>query len=390
LGIPQKMASVPAHHRFVANKFLHLSEPADFVVAVECPVSVLAVDGNATCNGTKRAEKNTGTSRQKAKRKTASAAHHRLMNLQQKTFAIFISIALVGSSCFLFTRLISASPVLSTALFLTLLGCSLAALSGFQLRQVSRIRKLLSEAKSLVQRNAFAERLRVKGTDELSALACSMNSAFEQAEKAQTRCQVLTEHLQQVFWIQNANTGVFEYVSPAFESIWGRARSTLTENPGSWLQLLHPEDREETKRKKLKQREGHPTDFYYRIVCNDGLTRWLWERSFPSFAPTGVRQRSRRCRKRGPISPLRPRLSPRSWRARPAAPMAQAGRRDSLERRRYWCNNRAQYIRRACSCWRAFPEFHRSTVGLRHPASACVRKNLPTGCRGRSHARAQF
>ncbi len=32
------------------------------------------------------------------------------------------------------------------------------------------------------------------------------------------------------------------YVSPAYEQIWGRERSTLLERPASFLDTVHPED----------------------------------------------------------------------------------------------------------------------------------------------------
>lgn len=211
----------------------------------------------------------------------------RVMNLRRKAFAVFAGVVLAGVALLLLSYLLSGSPPLFVALSLGLFLFSAAILLVLPWRLVSRIRKLSGEAQGIVERNAFAERVCVNGTDELFGVAACLNSAFEQAEKAQTRFQFLTENIPQIFWIQDAKTGAFEYVSPAFEVIWGRPRSTLTENPGSWLELLHPEDREAAQRKKLEQRAGNATDFYYRIVSEDGVTSSLWEHSFPCFGPDG-------------------------------------------------------------------------------------------------------
>jgi len=209
------------------------------------------------------------------------------MNLRRKTFSIFAGVVLSGAALLLLSYLFSGSPFLVAALSVGLFLFSAAIFLVLPLRLVSRIRKLSGEAQGIVERNAFAERVCVNSTGELSGVAACLNSAFERAENAQARFQLLTENIQQIFWIQDAKTGAFEYVSPAFEVIWGRPRSTLTENPGSWLELLHPEDREATQRKKLEQSAGNATDFYYRIVSEDGVTSSLWERSFPCFGPDG-------------------------------------------------------------------------------------------------------
>lgn len=95
----------------------------------------------------------------------------------------------------------------------------------------------------------------------------------------------MTENIHQVFWIKDAKTDAFEYISRAFEKMWGRSRLSLAQNPDSWRELLHLEDREAAERMKRDQGSGKPVESYYRIVSEDGNLHWLWERSFPSFGP---------------------------------------------------------------------------------------------------------
>jgi PAS domain S-box-containing protein len=150
---------------------------------------------------------------------------------------------------------------------------------------VSRIRNLGQEVKSIGERKAITERVVAEGKDELSTLAHSINGMLEELEKSQAQFLFLTENIHQVFWIKDAKTGAFEYISRAFEKIWGRSRLSLQQNPDSWQELLHPEDREAAERMKRDQGSGKPVESYYRIVSEDGSLHWLWERSFPAFGP---------------------------------------------------------------------------------------------------------
>jgi PAS domain S-box-containing protein len=97
----------------------------------------------------------------------------------------------------------------------------------------------------------------------------------------------LTENIHQIFWIKDAKKARYDYISSAFERISGRPSSTVVQNPISWLDFLHPEDRPVVERMFATQMLGKRTEAYYRIISTDGTTRWLWERSFPRFGPDG-------------------------------------------------------------------------------------------------------
>jgi PAS domain S-box-containing protein len=70
------------------------------------------------------------------------------------------------------------------------------------------------------------------------------------------------------------------YVSPAYESIWGRSCKDLYPSASGWLDAVHSEDRERVAQAIVKQNAGEHSE-EYRIVRPDGTLRWIRDRAFP-------------------------------------------------------------------------------------------------------------
>ncbi len=112
------------------------------------------------------------------------------------------------------------------------------------------------------------------------------NAAAEQAEELQEserRFRQLAETIQQVFWMlelrQPENKMI--YVSPAYEEIWGCTRQSLYEQPKSFLDIIHPEDRNHIISSMEKLSRGECVGLDYRLVRPDGSIRWIRDRGFP-------------------------------------------------------------------------------------------------------------
>jgi PAS domain S-box-containing protein len=104
-----------------------------------------------------------------------------------------------------------------------------------------------------------------------------------QAEQAlrssEERFRQLAENIQEVFWIVAPATGEVLYVSSAYEQISGRSCASLYQNPASWYEAIHPEDRAAQLFETRKAR-GKPGDSEFRIRTPDGLEKWIHNRSF--------------------------------------------------------------------------------------------------------------
>jgi two-component system, NtrC family, sensor kinase len=176
-------------------------------------------------------------------------------------------------------------------LFGTMLGgaifSSLVVIFFLQKFVLSRLSGLGREVSSIGKRNALAERVHVSGRDELSSLGVSINGMLEELEKSQEQLLFLTENIHQIFWIRDAQTGKYDYISRAFERVYGLSRQSLAEDASSWKGRVHPEDQAVVEQMLARQSAKKPTETHFRIISETGETRWLWERAFPKFDADG-------------------------------------------------------------------------------------------------------
>lgn len=104
---------------------------------------------------------------------------------------------------------------------------------------------------------------------------------------SEERLRQMAETIQEVFWLADPVNHEMLYVSPGYERIWGRTCQSLYENPRSFLDAVHPDDREKMGAALAKQTTGEVYDVTFRIIRPDGATRWIWDRGFPIFNDKG-------------------------------------------------------------------------------------------------------
>lgn len=105
--------------------------------------------------------------------------------------------------------------------------------------------------------------------------------------ESEERFRQLTENIAEVFWITSPDKRQMIYISPGYETIWGRSCESLYENPTSWMDAIHPEDRGQVERAAVTQQVHGQYDQEYRILRPDGATRWISDRAFPVRNDTG-------------------------------------------------------------------------------------------------------
>ena len=104
----------------------------------------------------------------------------------------------------------------------------------------------------------------------------------EQAQReSEERFRQLADHINDVFWVLDLDGPKMAYISPAYEKVWGRSCRSLYRNPMSYLDALHPEDRELAVRVHQRLEHGKASTVEYRILHPDGSIRWVWDRGYP-------------------------------------------------------------------------------------------------------------
>ena len=91
----------------------------------------------------------------------------------------------------------------------------------------------------------------------------------------------------EVIWFLEAETENILYVSPAYESVWGRSRDTLGRDAHAWLDAVIPEDREFAIQFVGQDFPGDRVETAYRVRRPDGSIRWIFDRGFVIRDPAG-------------------------------------------------------------------------------------------------------
>ena len=97
----------------------------------------------------------------------------------------------------------------------------------------------------------------------------------------------LTENIRDVFFITAPDHSQLFYISPAYETIWGRTCSSLYQQPQSWLEAVHPDDRPRLQPALQNLVKPVEQSLEYRIMQPTGDRRWVLARTFPIFDETG-------------------------------------------------------------------------------------------------------
>jgi len=186
-----------------------------------------------------------------------------------------------------------------------LLGERIECLAGADAGGVERLRQLLSpgtardeetvlrtQAGEPVAVSISLSPLRDSGSNRLGTVLIARDVREQKRadvalRASEERLRLITETIGEVFWVGDAELAHTFYVSPAYGRVWGRTPESLYENPGSFIDAIHPEDRERVLADLAVLKSGQPFDHEYRIIRPDGSVSWIWSRGFPVHEPAG-------------------------------------------------------------------------------------------------------
>jgi PAS domain S-box-containing protein len=105
--------------------------------------------------------------------------------------------------------------------------------------------------------------------------------AHEEHKESEKRFQQMAGNIQEIFWMMDAATKKLLYVNEAYETITGRSRRSLADDPTCYEDLIHSEDRPWVLVKLHEAIRSGRFDERFRIACSNEKVRWVRVRGFP-------------------------------------------------------------------------------------------------------------
>jgi PAS domain S-box-containing protein len=105
-------------------------------------------------------------------------------------------------------------------------------------------------------------------------------STEEALRVSEERFRQIAENIHEVFWLTDPERQKMLYISPAYETIWGRPCAEILARPSEWLKAVHPDDQSRVAVASRRQIEGDYNETY-RVVRPDGTIRWVRDRAYP-------------------------------------------------------------------------------------------------------------
>jgi PAS domain S-box-containing protein len=105
--------------------------------------------------------------------------------------------------------------------------------------------------------------------------------ALREYRASQDQFRQMASNIREIFWTIDAQTRRAIYVNEAYETITGRSCQSLMDNPTSYEELIHPEERARVLAKLEEATRTGQFDERFRILCSHGEVRWVKVHGFP-------------------------------------------------------------------------------------------------------------
>ncbi|HSJ52394.1 MAG TPA: PAS domain S-box protein [Anaerolineae bacterium] len=173
--------------------------------------------------------------------------------------------------------LVSAAPVRNAG------GDLLGAIVSFT--DITELRHAREELEKRVQeRTAELVIMNEVLQDEIGA----RRQSEAELRESELRFRQLAENIEEVFWLAEPEEDRLLYLSPAYQTVWGRPLGDAYEHSQLVLKDVHPQDFE---RLRALWHGASTEQQEFRIVLPDGTVRWLRGRAFPIEVEPGAARR---------------------------------------------------------------------------------------------------
>lgn len=123
------------------------------------------------------------------------------------------------------------------------------------------------------------------GTMGISRDITQQSKMQQQLKESESNFRMITESLNDVFYLYNIVDQKYEYISPNCEEILGVKQSTILNNEPNKM-TVYPEDLELVENAKDKVESGESYEIEYRLFIDNEI-RWIKEKSVPIYDKKG-------------------------------------------------------------------------------------------------------
>ena len=131
---------------------------------------------------------------------------------------------------------------------------------------MSRLLPILQKYLSMATRRIWAESISPPDPEQMLL-------------ETEQRLRQLSENIEEVFWLFDADAKQTLYLSPSFEAVWERPAQLLLATPAFLLETIHPEDVPRIQQ-VLEGQGWLGLNHDYRILLADNSIRWIHTRCF--------------------------------------------------------------------------------------------------------------
>jgi len=131
------------------------------------------------------------------------------------------------------------------------------------------------------------------GTDQYTVLANRIENAVEQyrsqraVEATKQKLSQIAERTDDILFMFDSEWDTLLFVNSAYEDVWGGSISELRDDPRSFLDYVHPDDRDIAEQSVKRLQGGESDTVEYRVITGDGDQRWVRGETKPILDDSG-------------------------------------------------------------------------------------------------------
>ncbi|QLD90436.1 PAS domain-containing sensor histidine kinase [Natronomonas salina] len=105
--------------------------------------------------------------------------------------------------------------------------------------------------------------------------------AEERERRTEARLQQLAANAADVLWMFTGDWSELVFVNEAYERIYGQSIDEVRAEPTSFVEAIHPDDRQRVREYMERNAAGEATDIEYRVNPHRDYRRWVWVKAQP-------------------------------------------------------------------------------------------------------------